>query len=76
MKEIAVKMTPLMTPRRDYIGSSECKEAARLEFIELYQNLPCEHQELIPTNEGLLRGYWRPSILPSRVEGNTIYYQC
>lgn len=76
MKEIAVKMTPLATPRRDYIGNEKTREKARLEFAELYPNLPHERQELMPTREGLLRGYWRPSIAPLRVEGNTIYYKC
>jgi hypothetical protein len=80
VKEVAIKVSPFCTPVVKWISDGKrkdlMKERARIKFASLYPDVPCENQDLVPTEEGLLRGYWRPSIAPSRIEGNTIYYQC
>lgn len=74
MSEVSCKMDGWASPRIDWIGNA--KEDARRKFERKYPGVPMESQDLMPTEDGLSRGYWRMGKLPDRVEGNTIYWKC
>jgi len=74
MSEVSYKMADWAAPRIDWIGNA--KEEARRKFEGKYPGILMDCQDLMPTEDGLSRGYWRPSIPPDRVDGNTIYYSC